>query len=388
MRPMYERKLRWVEAERDDRRRVRPGMVEDQELLVGAAVSLSGPYARQGRMAAAGLAQAVDDTRRAGGVATASGPVLPRLVLLDDGGTREGLRRALDALGRADLLIGPYGSGLTGEAADWAGRRGRVLWNHGGSADEVEAMPWVVSVSSPTSRYLAAVLEVLAPELAGARVMVGAGTGSFGRAASRGAAEAADRLGLQLTGTVPSSEVPEAPHTDVLLLAGSFDEDVAVLRRLRSRPRTVAAVAGGLGEFVAAVGRRRADGVLAPSQWEEGARFRPDFGPRTVDVVRALRFRLAPRLAMGADAFHVEYPAAQAYAAVVVALCCVQEAPNLDDEALLAVARSLHCTTFFGGFGLGRDGRQADHQLVVIQWRDGVKRIVGPPGLAEEPAVL
>ena len=363
-------------------------MVKEREFLVGGAVSFSGPYARQGRMAAAGLAQAVDDARRAGGVATAAGPVLPRLALLDDGGTRRGLRHALDTLARVDLLVGPYGSGLTGEAAGWAGQRRRVLWNHGGSADEVEAMPWVVSVSSPASRYLAAVLEVLAPELPGARVLIGAGTGSFGRAASRGAAEAADRLGMQLTGVMEAFEVPDPPNADVLLLAGSFDEDVAVLRRLRSRPRAVAAVAAGLGEFAAAIGRRRADGVFAPSQWEEGARLRRDFGPRTVEVVRALRFRLAPRLAMGAHAFHVEYPAAQAYAVVMVALRCVQEAANLDDETLLAVARRLHGTTFFGRFGLGPDGRQADHQLVVVQWQDGVKRIVGPPGMAERSALL
>jgi branched-chain amino acid transport system substrate-binding protein len=338
-------------------------------------------------MAAAGLAQAVDDVRRTGGVVVGSAPMVPRLALLDDRGTPEGLRDALDALAGADLLAGPYGSGLTGEAAGWAAERQRVLWNHGGSADDVERMPWVVSVASPTSRYLAAVLEVLAPEVPRARVLVGAGTGAFGRAASRGAAEAADRLGMQLT-AVPPSEVPDAPDADILLLAGSFDEDVAVLRRLRIRPRAVGAVAAGLREFAAAVGARRADGVLAPSQWEEGARLRPDVGPRPVDVLRALRFRLAPGLATGTDASHVEYPAAQAYAAVLVALRCLQETADLDDGTLLSAARQLRCTTFFGRFGLGPDGRQADHELVVVQWQDGVKRIVGPPGLAEQPVVL
>jgi hypothetical protein len=73
---------------------------------------------------------------------------------------------------------------------------------------------------------------------------------------------------------------------------------------------------------------------------------------------------------------------------VIIALQCVAETDGFEDEALLAAARRLHCTTFFGRFGLGADGRQADHQLVVVQWQDGAKCIVGPPGLAERTAAL
>jgi len=361
---------------------------DDGEYTIGAALSLSDGNVRQARMAAAGLVQAVDDARRAGGVTVDGRALLPRLALLDDGGTAKGLRHALDLLAGADLLFGPYGSGLAGEAGRWAAERGRVVWNHGGSADEVERLPRLVSIASPTSRYLAAVVDVVSGGVPGGRVLIGAGTGSFGRAAARGAAEAATAAGLTVVDVVAPGEVPESCDADVLLLAGSFDEDVAVLRRLQSRPRVVAAVAGGLREFAEAVGARRADGVLAPSQWEEGVRLHPDVGPRTVDVLRTLRFRLAPGLAAGTAGAHVEYPAAQAYAAVVIALRCVAETGGFDDEALLAAARTLGCTTFFGRFGLGPDGCQADHALVVVQWQNGVKYIVGPPGLAEQPVTL
>ena len=357
---------------------------DDSEYTIGAALSLSDGNVRQARMAAAGLVQAVDDARRAGGVTVGGRALLPRLALLDDGGTAKGLRHALDLLAGADLLIGPYGSGLAGEAGRWAAERGRVVWNHGGSADEVETLPGLVSVASPTSRYLAAVLDVVCRGVPGGRVLIGAGAGSFGQAAARGATEAAAALGLAVVDVVPPGEVPDTVDADVLLLAGSFDEDVAVLRRLRGRPPAVAAVAGGLREFAEAVGAGRAEGVLAPSQWEEGVRLRPDVGPRTVDVLRTLRFRLAPGLAPGTAGAHVEYPAAQAYAAVVIALRCVAETGGFDDDALLAAARTLRCTTFFGRFGLGPDGRQADHALVVVQWQNGTKCIVGPPGLAEQ----
>ena len=360
----------------------------DGELTIGAALSLSEGNVRQARMAAAGLVQAVEDAGRRGGVRVGGRTLVPRLALLDDGGTGKGLRHSLDLLSACDLLIGPYGSGLSGEAGLWAAEHDRVMWNHGGSADEVERRPWLVSLASPTSRYLAAVVEAVAGDVPGARVLVGAGTGSFGRAAAQGAGDAAAAFGLEVVGVVPPEEVPDRVDADVLLLAGSFDDDVAVLRRLASRPRVVAAVAGGLREFADAVGARRADGVLAPSQWEEGVRFQPDVGPRAVDVLRGLRSRLAPSLAPGTAAAHVEYPAAQAYAAVLLALHCVAQTGGGNDEALRAAAAALRCTTFFGRFGLAPDGRQTDHEVLVTQWRHATRCIVAPPGLAERPITV
>ena len=363
-------------------------MAAERECTIGAALSLSAGNVRQARMAAAGLVQAVEDARQAGGVIVEGQAVLPRLALLDDGGTAKGLREALDLLSQADLIVGPYGSGLAGEAGHWAAEHGRVVWNHGGSADEVEVLPRMVSIASPTSRYPAAVIEAIAESVPGGRVLIGAHTNAFGQAAACGATEAAKTLGLGPVTVVTPEEVPDDVDADVLLLAGSFDDDVAVLRRLRRRPRIVTAVAGGLREFAEAVGVRRAEGVLAPSQWEEGLRLRPDVGPRSVDALRALRFRLAPGLAPGTAAAHIEYPAAQAYAAIVIALRCVADTGGFDDDALLTAARALHCTTFFGRFGLGPDGRQADHSLVVVQWQDGAKCIVGPPGVAERPVAF
>ena len=345
-------------------------------------MSLSGRYASQGRLAAAGLRQVVADVSSAGGIRVGERRLLPEMLVLDDGGTRAGVRRALDALGGADLMFGPYGSDLVREAAGWAAQRGRILWNHGGSADDVECLPGVVSVASPASRYLTAVLEAVAAHRRSARVLLAIGAGRFGHHAAHGARQAAARLGMSVVGVMPHDEVPEAPDAELLLMAGSFEHDVALLRRLRVRPPVIGAVAAGIGAFARELGRR-AEGVLGPSQWEEGLQFVVDVGPRPADVVRALRARVLPRLSVGAGPGHVEYPTAQAYAAVLVALRCVQDAGSTDDEALRIAAHRLRCTTFFGRFGLGADGRQLDHDLVVVQWHAGVKRLVWPPQVAD-----
>jgi ABC-type branched-subunit amino acid transport system substrate-binding protein len=356
--------------------------VEDGRVLIGGVVSLSGRYAFQGRLADAGLQQAVADLRGRGGVRLADRDVLPELVVLDDGGTRDGVRQALDALSGADLVVGPYGSDLVRAAGAWAAERGRVLWNHGGSADDVERLSGVVSVASPASSYLAAVLEALARHRPSARVVVAAGRGRFGQHAARGAQQAAARLGMSVVACVTHDEVPEVPDADVLLLAGSFEQDIALLRRLRTRPAIIGAVAGGLGAFANELGRQ-AEGVLAPTQWEEGVHFAVDLGPRPAHVLRALRARVLPTLSAGMGTSHIEYPSAQAYIAVLMALHCVQDTGSLDDGELAAAARRLRCTTFFGRFGLAEDGRQLDHDMLVVQWRAGMKRIVWPPERAE-----
>jgi hypothetical protein len=129
--------------------------------------------------------------------------------------------------------------------------------------------------------------------------------------------------------------------------------------------------------------------VIAPSQWEEGLRIHRDHGPSTVEVVRGLRARLLPRLHAGAGLGHVDYPAVQAYGSVLVALRCVEEAGAVvDDERLLASAQQLRCTTFFGRFGLAADGRQQEHEIVVVQWHPGAKRAVWPPHVAQADVVI
>jgi branched-chain amino acid transport system substrate-binding protein len=259
-------------------------------------------------------------------------------VIFDDGGTRAGVRHALDVLARADLIIGPYGSDLVVEAARWTGERSRVLWNHGGSADETQRLPGVVSVPAPASRYFAPVLDAVVAQMPGARVVVAAGRGAFGRSAANGAVSAAGRLGMEVVAVAPHDEISDQPDVEVLLVPGSFADDVALIRRLRQRPPVLAAVAAGLGAFAAEV---RAEGVLAPSQWEEGARFHTDAGIRPSDVVRSLRARISPLLKVRPNLGHIDYPTAQAYAVGLIALRCVQEAGTVEDAALHAVASRL-----------------------------------------------
>ncbi len=82
------------------------------------------------------------------------------------------------------------------------------------------------------------------------------------------------------------------------------------------------------------------------------------------------------------------YPAAQAFAAGVLAARCLREAETVEDAAQLAVARSLDCRTLYGNFRLDpTTGLQVGHEVLTVQWQDGVRRIVWPPKHADRSLI-
>jgi branched-chain amino acid transport system substrate-binding protein len=291
------------------------------------------------------------------------------------------LRAALET--RPQLLFGPYGSG---PALAVARSTGRLVWNHGGAASELggPAYPQVVSLPAPAWSYHAGALELLRrldPGLVTAVLLHGQ-TG-FGRDVAAGAVAAAGRLGLALrrlglprgrAATIAS----QAPEGDVLLVAGSFADELAVARAVLQRPwRAAALVAAGEEATLAALGVAR-EGLLGPAQWVASVAPEPDEGPPAGWFVRAYQAEVGEP---------PPYPAAQAFAAGLVAARCARDAGVLDDLALRAAARSLSCTTLFGRFRLDDHGRQVGHRLLTVQWQGGRRRVVWPLELAEAATV-
>ena len=370
-------------------------------VTVGAALSLTGRFAVQGRRARRGLALWAEDVNATGGltVPDRGGRAPVRLVVYDDA-SRSGTaierveRLILDD--RVDLLIGPYSSALVLAVAPVAEQHRRVLWNHGGSSDTIDAsgFRYVVTLLSPAGAYFVGLLDMVrATAPADGRVAILHGVrGTFPRAVAEGARAHALEAGFEvvLEAPYPPTEggFAELAHQvascrpDVVLGVGTTEADVAFARALVAadvRAPAVGLVAAGIDGFRDALGPA-AGGVFGPSQWEPGVRHRSDVGPTSEQFVARFRARFG---------VEPDYPAAQAYAAGLIAGRCIDVAGTLGDDALLGVARELTLTTFYGAFRLDpQTGRQVGHQLVVGQWQGGARRIVWPPPLAESSPML
>jgi ABC-type branched-subunit amino acid transport system substrate-binding protein len=322
---------------------------------VNAAVTLSltGPFARQGRQAARGLAQWADEAGLA-------------LTVVDDGGSRAAAVRAYGGWLEAgvDLLLGPYGSGLVRAVAPPVCAAGRLLWNHGGSADDL-ARPGLASLPAPASTYFHGAVDEAAAGGVG-RLLAARGAGPFARAVAEGAVARAAARGLDARTVAGASLAAEDAAGAAVLVVGRFEEDVALVRRLRglgpppAGPALLGAVAAGLPDF-AELGEA-AEGALGPVQWWPTSRA-PRVGPSGAGFAAAYRRRVG---------HGPSYVAAQAAAAGHLALAA--HGLGLAPGDLPGWRTS----TLLGDFALDRTWRQVGHRVTTIRWRDG--RMV-PAGL-------
>ncbi|TMR08350.1 hypothetical protein ETD86_48230, partial [Nonomuraea turkmeniaca] len=211
-------------------------------LRLGVPLSLSGRHSRFGEQARLGLDVwwSFDES--------------VELVVEDDRsdpGVLEDVLRRLSA--RCDILLGPYSTQLTRRAGSVAAALGRVIWNHGGSGDDVQAAHpgHVISVLTPAGRYAEPFLRHLAEHGDRSPLWIAEGKGSFGRQVAAGAAACAHEVGVPVTRVRAGDALPAGGDWN-LLCAGSFGEDVEVIKRAGT-PRVVCAVAAGVREFGEAV---------------------------------------------------------------------------------------------------------------------------------------
>jgi hypothetical protein len=163
----------------------------------------------------------------------------------------------------------------------------------------------------------------------------------------------------------------QIPAGDVLLSAGSFDDDVVIAQWNRERRwRAVGLVAAGVDELRHVIGNR-VEGLYGPCQWFDAGTDDPADGPCSEWFTQCYRH---------ANGVEPPYPAAAAFATGVVWQRCVQEAGTVESLPVLAASQRLDTTTLFGRFRVDPvTGVQAGHQIRVVQWRDGQRVLVDRP---------
>jgi hypothetical protein len=329
----------------------------DHRIRVGVCLSLSGRYARFGCQAA----RALEVWRALDGHVD--------LVIEDDQSDPQALNQVLPRVaGGSDVLLSPYSTQLVRAAASMASAEGWLLWNHGGSGDDVETSHagHLVSLLTPASRY---------PEPFIQRVLNGqdlelwivSGKGSFGRQVAEGADQAAQRAGLRTRRLEHGGAWPSGAPSEswVLFSAGTFEQDVATVRRAREHPHppaTICAVAAGVREFAREV--EHPEGIYGVGQWFPGVvADSPEIGPSETAFLTAYASDAKTR---------IDYPGVQAVAGAALAVYCARRADATAPERLWAEAAALDTKTLFGGFKIDSvTGAQVKHEAVLVRWAGG-----------------
>jgi ABC-type branched-subunit amino acid transport system substrate-binding protein len=314
-------------------------------LTAALTLSLTGRYRRQGNEAAAGIRLWAD----AEGV---------QLTLVDDGGAIEAAAEAYASwVGKVDLLIGPYSSDLARAVAPHLRHVGQLLWNHGGSADDL-AHAGIVSLAAPATSYFHSVVEQ-AIRRGITRFLVVKGAGRFARAVADGTVAYAGEHGLEAR-TSSADDIADQSFAELaVLVAGHFEHDLGVIERLHRlavtrRPPLLAAVAAGIQAFGREAGAA-AEGVLGPAQWWPTGRV-PEIGPSGTAFAESYWRQ---------NGNEPSYLAAQAAAAGYLAQAANRLGLTPDDIPLWRTS------TLLGTFALDPDWRQIGHRITTIQWRNG-----------------
>src|SRR4029450_4501170 len=180
-------------------------------ITAALTLSLTGQYERQGTEAAEGVRLWAQEA----GI---------RLILADDQGSKSiavnTYARWIDGV---DLLLGPYASGLVRAVAPLVRDAGRILWNHGGSADD-PAQPGTASLPAPASTYFEGIVDE-AIERKARRLILVQGAGPVARYVANGAKGGGPR-------------VPATSPTEPKRAGPNEGSTARRSRRPQSRPRT------------------------------------------------------------------------------------------------------------------------------------------------------
>jgi ABC-type branched-subunit amino acid transport system substrate-binding protein len=320
-------------------------------LRVGACLSLSGRYARFGSQAARALQAwaALDGDAE---------------LVIEDDRSDPGMLQALlpKVAAGCDVLLGPYSTQLARVAGKMAAGAGWLVWNHGGSGDDVQAAcpGHAVSLLTPASRYAERFIRDVV-DGTGLELWIGHGKGSFGRQVADGAQRIAEQAGActRRLGNGDSRPCPSGPWA--LVSAGTFEDDVEAVNRARRRPdppRLIFSVAAGVREFAGEVDDP--EGIYGAGQWFPGSTTRAEIGPPEETFLAAY--------ATVTDQ-PVDYPGVQAAAAAVVAAHCARQARSTARGQLWAQATALDTATFFGAFRINPvNGAQVRHEAALVRW--------------------
>jgi len=351
----------------------------DGTIVFGAAVSLTGALAKEGRLTQEGYDFWVRYTNAQGGLRVGNARYAIAIRYLDDASEPSKTALAAEKLiadDHIDFLLGPYGSAQTFAAAAVAERHGVPMISSGGSAERTfnQGYRYVFGVQSPARKYLTGIIEYAVrrtprPET----VAISAASDAFSREVQQGAVQSANDHGIRVVYADRYTDDPAsitavaaaivAKHPDIILNAGHLQDALALHRALEAQNAAAKIYGYSVGpdtpEFRTALGAN-AQAVLGSAQWSPAVSYTgyPGFY-RT-----APSYAAAFRSAVG----HLpDYHDAEATAACLAFAYALQAAQSTDREAVRDALTRLNVATFFGQIRFDSRGVNIYKPMVVNQ---------------------
>jgi branched-chain amino acid transport system substrate-binding protein len=378
------------------------GNVEDAQVILGAAVSLTGKYSVNGKNTKDGYDLAVKRINEMGGVKVGGKSYPLKVVYYDDESTPARGAQLAERLINQDgvkFLLGAYSSGLTKAIAPVTEKYKVPHVEANGAARELftQGYRYLFAVLNTSDYYLRDSVN-LAAEVARehgrdpktVKIAMAFENDPFSLDMRDGVLEDAKRHGMKIL--VDDKLPPEindmsatltkvrAVKPDILLVSGHEKGATLVVRQtaeMKIDPPMVATTHCDSAKIAETL-TRMAEGVLCSAQWDRHLNYQDKwFG--TADQY-AQRFEKE-------FGYPTPYQAAESTAAVLVFADAFERAGSLDPEKVRDALASTDLMTMFAPIKFDSTGKNTAKQMVLYQVRNGTYKVVAPTKVAETKLV-
>ncbi len=369
---------------------------------VGFSISLTGNFNVEGAASLNGMKTATQWLNSNGGIIVNGKSYNMTLDYTDDASQTSNivpLYTKLVQQDNAQFLLAPYSSGLTAAAAPIAEQFGTIMLSHGGSADSIWRQGYknVFEVLSPASTYLRVAIDWLKANHPSDKLAVIYAGDSFSTTAALAAINYSKAQGFQVVyqssypttvnDVTPQLTAAKSAGADDLLGGGHFNDGLLLAKQLAQvgwTPKFISLlVAVTEPTFQQQLGTA-ANLVTGPSQWEHTVAYTSDqakslgldwFGPTVAQFTQ-----LYQQVSGGKTP---TYHSGEAAGTIFVLAKAIQSANSFDTTSVKQVLSSLNFMSFFGQFQVDQTGKQTAHSMVLVQWQNGVLKVVYPTTVAE-----
>lgn len=372
-----------------------PGSAQTSDTIVfGAALSLTGRFAREGRLTQQGYDLWADYVNAHGGFKVAGKTYKVAIKYYDDETSEQTAARLVEKLISEDhvnFILGPYGSAASFSTAAVVDRLKIPMVEANGPAAAIfsQGYRYVFAVLAPAYLYLEGVLDMaqqLRPQPK--TVAITNANDIFSVEVAQGATDYAKAHGftivydnkypINITDFSPIITQVKAANPDIFLNAGRLEEALLATKGFKEQnfaPKLIAFTIGpDTPDYRQALGKD-ADYVFGAAQWSTVVKYEgiPGFyrTPAEYSKAFAAKYGQLP-----------EYHNAESSAACLAFEYAMQKAGSLDPEKVRDALASLDVMTFYGKLKFDSRGLNIYKPMVVNQIQKEQLVTVWPPAVA------
>ncbi len=365
----------------------------EAEVVLGAAVSLTGKYSTNGKNTKDGYDLAVQRINEMGGVKVGGKAYKLRVVYYDDESTSARGAQLVERLISQDgvqFVLGPYSSALTKAIAPVT-EKYRIPMIEGNGADRglfTSGYKYLFAVLNTSDYYLRAAINLVGEETQKAgrdpkalKVAIAVENDNFSQDVRDGVVEDAKKWGMQvlvddklppdLNDMAATLAKVKALKPDILVVSGHAKGAALAVRQIAEQRLYVAALALTHCDSAQVIEKfgRMAEYALCGSQWDRTL----SYSDRWFGTAENYAQRFEKEFKYPAP-----YEAAESSASVLTFADAIERAGSLDrDKVRDAIART-DMMTFYGPIRFDAAGRNVAKSMVLYQVLDGQYRVVAP----------